>query len=131
MRSPPPSYMSKTDWAALALNSITALVIVLGLASNNEDLIGSGLLLALVAMAVNSALLIRRAERPPVASPQLVRDGLDAHQLLYIDERLEALERAEARTLRTLADEGAVRGPAHEPGAAEHLRTPQSVSAGE
>lgn len=112
--------MSKIDWAVLSLNALTLLAAVVGLVANQTDPMGYGLMLAFVATTVNSVLLLRRAsKRPEVPAP---RAALDAHELLDIDARLEALERAEAQTLRALVDQGVVRGPAPDAGQSERVQ---------
>lgn len=106
--------MLKIDWAVLGLNATAALVAIIALVSLDQLPVDLGLLLAVVATVVNSALLIHRAVRRPEALPLPVRDDLDAHQILDIDARLDAFERAEARRFQTLVDEGVVRSPASE-----------------
>ena len=120
--------MSKTDWAVLGLNALTLLAAVVGLMANQTDPMGYGLVLAFVATTVNSVLLLRRASGRSETAAPATRDDLDAHELLDIDARLEALERGDARTLRTLVDQGVVRGPASDAGEAKHVRAGQPLS---
>ena len=125
-----PVPMSKTDWAVLGLNALTLLAAVVGLMANQTDPMGYGLMLAFAATTVNSVLLLRRASGRSETAAPATRDSLDAHELLDIDARLEALERGDARTLQALADQGVVRGPASDGGEAARVQAGQPLTNG-
>ena len=109
--------MTRSDWFLLALNVAALGSAVLGLAVQHLDPMNVVLLLGMVTALANGAVLIRRSGRAPVPQRAQVPErpaelDLDARQLLDIDQRLEALERAEDRRLQSLVESGQITGPA-------------------
>jgi len=114
--------MSKSDWAIVALNVSTLLMAVVGLASYHRDPMSMALALTVITTLVNGGWVLRRArpqEAKPVVPRQLAEtdpplelaDEMDVHRVLDIDQRLEALERAETRRIREMAAAGLISAP--------------------
>ena len=120
--------MSKTDWALVALNVLTLLMAVMGLTAQDLDPMTGALALTVFTSLINGGWALRRSrvrEMQPIAPRQLDRaDEMDIHRVLDIDQRLEALERAEARRLQGLLEDSL----SVDPGSAHHaLPTRQRV----
>lgn len=100
----------------IAFNTLALMMAVVGLATQHPEPMSIALVLAIVSVLLNSGRILRRPrayERVPESSRQLeAEDEMDIHRVLDIDQRLEALERAEARRIRELATEGVISGPA-------------------
>ena len=115
--------MKKSDWALMALNLFGAFIAFIGAVEPDEE--GSVIVFFTVAvvLAVNSAVIARRARQRDDAPRRDRRsaavDEMDARTVLDIDARLEALERAQdasdAARWRALAASGQVTAPAAEP----------------
>ncbi|GAB5536232.1 MAG: hypothetical protein Rubg2KO_24810 [Rubricoccaceae bacterium] len=107
--------MTKTDWAMIAFNTLALMMAVVGLATQHPEPMSIALILALASILLTSARILRRRspyERAPESSRQLeLEDDMDIHRVLDIDQRLEALERAEARRIRELSEEGLLSVP--------------------
>lgn len=110
--------MSKSDVGLLALNLITLLMAVVGLSAQHLDPMSAALALTLVTTLVNGGALLVRGRRAGPAAPRAAEaDALDAHHILDLDGRLEALERAygdanDAAKWRALVASGQASGPA-------------------
>ena len=114
--------MSRSDWLLLALNAAAALVSILIAVDFVEAYPTAYVGLLFVpafALMASSVALIRRAERDKEATHRDASDnaGLDAREVLDLDARLEALERAQvdavdAARWRALVESGQVSAPA-------------------
>ena len=97
--------MSTSDWALVALNVLTLFMAVIGLAAQDTDPMSAALALTIVTALVNGGWVLRRSQAK--AAPRQLEtenvlriesaDEMDIHRVLDIDQRLEALERAEER----------------------------------
>lgn len=107
--------MKPSDWALLALNVLAGFVAFIAATEGGEAAVWS-MIFTLPALLLSSVVLVRRARnaegRPARKDRRPATDeDLDARQLLDIDARLEALEKAEERRLRALYEEGVISGP--------------------
>ena len=117
--------MSKTDWFLLALNASAAfLTIMLGMEMKleNPTLYFTFFLAAPLALVVNSLAIVRRSARGSAENQRGAEETgeLDAHTVLDLDARLEALEQAQhdavdAARWRALVESGQVTAPASDP----------------
>ncbi len=110
--------MNRSNWLLLALNAFMVFGAFVGFASNEEEVLMVGALLAMLVGVANVASLIlnRRKEQAPKAK-RSVGDEMDARTILDLDARLEAVERAQADAAdaamwRALVESGQVTGPA-------------------
>ncbi len=91
----------------------------LSFASQDMDMLMVLAVLSMAVAVVRGGLVIRRSSRREdkweddwEASHQLERaEDMNIHRVVDIDQRLEALERAETRRLRELVDEGLISAP--------------------
>lgn len=106
--------MTKADWASLGFYSLLFVFAFLSFASQDMDTLIVLAILTMTVAAVHGTRVVLRSRQhddewdEDWESPrQLDRaDEMDIHRVLDLDQRLEALERAETRRLRapTTAD---------------------------
>ena len=112
--------MSKSDAGLLALNLVTLLMAVVGLTAQHLDPMSAALALTLVSGLINGGAILRRSRRSETSIQRVAdADELDAHHVLDLDARLEALERAygdadDAAKWRALVSSGQASAPAAE-----------------
>ncbi len=112
--------MKKSDWTLLTLNLLAAFVALFGVLEPASD---SALIVFFVVtfmLAANSAVIASRSRRRDDVQDQRGQDAsneMNPHQVLDLDARLEALERAQhdavdAARWRALVESGQVTAPA-------------------
>ena len=103
--------MKLSDRLLLVANLFAAFMAFVGLAEDGGDAVEVALLLAMLTALTTAGVLLRRHLRARKGTSEVreAADELDAYRILEIDERLEALERAEARrlSLRLGSEDGA------------------------
>ena len=111
--------MSRSDWLLLALNALALALAFTGFTSTHTDPLMWAALVGMVAAVANGTRIIREQQPAPDPVRPRVRDAdgrawwedIDARDVLDLDERLDALERAEIQRMHALADAGELRAP--------------------
>ena len=115
--------MTGLDRTALGLNALTVLTWMVGFANQSDGMLFVCLSVTLCALLAGSIAITQKQRGqavPAVREPSVPVNELDAHQVLDLDARLEALERAQhdavdAARWRALVESGQVTAPAAAP----------------
>ncbi|GAB5536231.1 MAG: hypothetical protein Rubg2KO_24800 [Rubricoccaceae bacterium] len=111
--------MTKSDWASLGFYAFLFGFAFISFASQDMDtMIVLAILTMTVAAVHGTRVVLRSRQRDDEwdeswdAAHQLnAKEEMDIHRVLDLDQRLEALERAETRRLHELANEGVTSVP--------------------